>query len=45
MVTDKPKEPQVMKTVTVDTKGVDYPGAGETAGSVPQITKASSTGG
>ena len=25
MMTNKPKKPQVMKSVTVDTKGVEYP--------------------
>lgn len=25
MMTNKPKKPQVMASVTVDTKGVDYP--------------------
>ena len=25
MMTNKPKKPQVMKSVTVDTKGIDYP--------------------
>ena len=45
MMTNKPKKPQVMKSVTVDTKGVDVPGAGEAAGSVPQITKASRAAG
>ena len=25
MMTNKPKKPQVMKSVTVDTKGIEYP--------------------
>ena len=34
-MTNKPKQPQVMKSVTVDTQGVDVSGAGEAAGSLP----------
>ena len=31
MYNDMPKKPQVIKTIRVDTQGVDYPGSGEDA--------------